>query len=191
MLVVEVGFKLDKDYGFYYYDNLLKDHGLLNIKNVVTHDIYYTNKDLNNMSENEMKSTCIRLRSCDNKDYEVQNNLLDDIKNKTVKKIFLKLFESKLSKCGYKKVIDTIKCDHHYSMDGMNSVIQLQEINDIGVLVYYDNKDYYEYDLDTQRKKLIDDLNTYGFKFKYDDLGLDKLRTLYYKKDMFSKNQNG
>ena len=42
-----------------------------------------------------------------------------------------------------------------------------------------------------QRKKLLDDLNLYGFNIKYDELGLDKLRTLYYKKEMFSKNQNG
>ena len=191
MLIVEVGFKLDKDYDFYYYDKLLKDHGLFNDYNVVTHDVYYTNKDLNNMSENEMKSACIRLRSCNNKDYEVQNKLLGNIKNKKIKKLFLKLFERKLSKYGYKKVFDTIKCDHHYSKDGMNSKIQLQEIKDIGTLVYYDNKDYYDLDLDTQRRKLIDDLNSCGFNIKYNYLGLDKLRTLYYKKEMFSKNQNG
>ena len=39
--------------------------------------------------------------------------------------------------------------------------------------------------------KLIDELNSYGFHFKYNDLGLDKLRTLYYGKEMFSENQNG
>ena len=190
MLVVEVGLKLDKDYSFYYYDKLLKDNGLTNDYNVVTHDIYYTNKDLNNMSENEMKCSCIRLRSCNDKDYVVQNNICNEISYKKVKKLFLKLFEHKIAKFGYKKVFDTIKCDHHYSKDGMNSKIQLQEIKDIGNLVYYDNKDYYNYDLDKQRKLLIDDLNSCGFDFKYDDLGLDKLRTLYYKKEMFSKNQN-
>ena len=42
MLIVEVGFKLDKDYK--YYDNLLKRNGLNNDFNVITHDIYYTNK---------------------------------------------------------------------------------------------------------------------------------------------------
>ena len=31
----------------------------------------------------------------------------------------------------------------------------------------------------------------YGFDFGYDILGLDKLRTLYYEKEMYSKNQNG
>ena len=45
--------------------------------------------------------------------------------------------------------------------------------------------------LDIQRKKLIDDLNSYGFHFHYDTLGLDKLRTLYYGREMYSKNQNG
>jgi hypothetical protein len=50
---------------------------------------------------------------------------------------------------------------------------------------------YYEFDLETQRKKLIDELNSYGFDFNYDILGLDKLRTLYYGKEMYSKNQNG
>ena len=67
----------------------------------------------------------------------------------------------------------------------------MQEIDNIGLLVYYDNSNYYEYDLDTQRKKLIDELNSYGFSFNYDVLGLDKLRTLYYGKECTSKNQNG
>ena len=97
MLVVEVGFKLDKDYSFYYYDKLLKDNGLINDYNIVTHDIYYSNQDLNGMSENEMKCACIRLRSCNNKDYEIQNNICNEINNKKVKKLFLKLFEHKIS----------------------------------------------------------------------------------------------
>lgn len=72
----------------------------------------------------------------------------------------------------------------------MKSRIQLQDIKDIGLLLYYDNLDLYELSLEEQRKKLIDELNNYGFDFKYSDLGLDKLRTLYYKKEMYSKNQN-
>ena len=38
----------------------------------------------------------------------------------------------------------------------MSSKVQLQQIENIGLLVYYDNKDYYEFDLEIQRKKLID-----------------------------------
>ena len=189
MLIVEVGFKLDRD--FDYYDKLLKSKGLANDYNVTTHDIYYTNKDLNGMSENEMKNACIRLRSCNNNSFEIQNNLIDGLNKKKVSKLFLKGFEKKITKYGYKKIFDTIKNDHHYFKEGMNSKIQLQEIDSIGLLVYFDNSNYYDLDLDTQRNKLIDELNLYGFDFKYDDLGLDKLRTLYYGKEMYSKNQNG
>ena len=72
----------------------------------------------------------------------------------------------------------------------MTTRIQLQETKDVGLLVFLDNKAYYKYELEEQRKKLIDELNSYGFSFKYDDLGLDKLRTLYYRKEKYSKNQN-
>lgn len=37
---------------------------------------------------------------------------------------------------------------------------------------------------------LIDELNFYGFLFDYDTLEFDKLRTLYYKEDKYSNNQN-
>ena len=73
----------------------------------------------------------------------------------------------------------------------MKSRIQLQDIENIGLLIYYDNPDYYELPFDAQRNALINELNSYGFDFDYDTLGLDKLRTLYYKKEMYSKNQNG
>ena len=189
MLIVEVGLKLNNS--FDYYDSILKNNGLINDYNVTTHDIYYTNKDLNGMSENEMKNACIRLRSCNNEDFKVQNNLLPEIDIKIVKPKSLNKFEERLHKFGYNKVFDTIKKDHHYFKEGMNSKIQLQEIDSIGLLVYFDNSNYYDLDLDTQRNKLIDELNLYGFDFKYDDLGLDKLRTLYYGKEMYSKNQNG
>lgn len=88
-------------------------------------------------------------------------------------------------------VFDTVKIDFHYCHDTMKSRVQLQNIKDIGLVVYYDNPDYYKYPLDKQRKLLLEELNTYGFDFCESDLGLDKLRTLYYKKEMYSKNQNG
>lgn len=189
MLVVEVGIKLDKS--FEYYDDILKGNGLINDYQVVTHDIYYTNQGLEGLSENEMKKACIRLRSCDDGDFIVQNNLIDNLTIKEVLKDDLKSFESLLESFGYKKVFDTKKEDFHYCKEGMQNKIQLQKIDDVGLLVYYDNKDYYRFDLDKQRKLLIDELNLYGFDFSYDVLGLDKLRTLYYKKEMYSKNQNG
>lgn len=190
MLIVEVGFKLDKSLA--YYDSILKLNGLENDFNCTTHDIYYTNSNLNNLSENKLKQKCIRLRNINFKDYyQIQNNKFFEFDTDVVSEKELSEFENKLLKKGYKKVFDTQKKDHHYFKEGMNSKVQLQEIADIGLLVYYDNSMYYDLPLDEQRNKLIDELNSYGFDFSYDTLGLDKLRTLYYKKEMFSKNQKG
>ena len=190
MLVVEVGFKLDKS--LQYYDSMLRKNGLENDFNCETHDIYYTKYDLNGLTENEMKQKCIRLRNVNSKEgYKVENKLLDSLNIDFVSEDEIFEFESKLKENGYLKVFDTKKKDHHYRKEGMSTKVQLQEINDIGLLVYLDNSNYYELSLEEQRNKLIDELNSYGFNFKYTDLGLDKLRTLYYKEEKYSKNQNG
>lgn len=189
MLIVEVGFKLDND--LEYYDNLLKANGLKNDFNCETHDIYYTKNDLNGLTENEMKQKCIRLRQVNFKEgYKVENKL-DLLKNEFINENELHDFEKKLKDIGYLKIFDTKKKDHHYYKEGINSKVQLQEIEDIGLIVYLDNSNYYELPLEKQRNKLIDELNSYGFNFKYTDLGLDKLRTLYYHEEKYSKNQNG
>lgn len=189
MVIVGIGIKLDQ--GFKYYDNLLKSHGLTNDFKVITHDIYYTNKSLDGLSESEMKNACIRLRSHNHTNYKVQNNLINGLDVEEVSNHEFNDFENRLATFGYKKIFDTTKKDYHYYKDGMSSKIQLQQIKGVGTLVYYDNKDYYKFDLETQRKMLIDDLNSYGFHIDYDSLGLDKLRTLYYGREMFSKNQKG
>ncbi len=189
MLIVELGIKLNKD--FEYYDKVLRKNGLINDFMVVTHDLYYTNKDLDGLTESEMKRSCIRLRSCNGDNYNIQNNLINDLNIKEVLNNKLNDFEKRLETFGYKKVFDTTKKDFHYHKAGMCNKIQLQQIENIGLLVYYDNKEYYEFDSDTQRKMLIQELNSYGFNLSYEVLGLDKLRTLYYKKEMYSKNQNG
>lgn len=190
MEIVEVGIKLSKN--FSYYDNFLKNNGFYNDFNVKTHDIYYTNKKLDGLSENEIKNSCIRLRSCNDSSFKVQNNLLKELTIDEVPLDELVNLEKFLLELGYKKIFDTLKFDHHYYKEGMNSKIQLQEIKDIGLLVYYDNSIYYEFPLEEQRRKLIAELISYGFnEIDFNTLGLDKLRTLYYKKECYSKNQNG
>lgn len=203
MLVVEVGFKLNKNID--YYKNILIKHNAINRFNCKTHDIYWTNKNLDNMTENEMKNSCIRLRITEGFggidfsgvskiSYRFQNvnNFIvkkDNQKELTLDEVneYIKEIENN----EYVKVFDTSKIDYQYSIGDMKSRIQLQDIEKVGLLLYYDNPDYYELSLDDQRKAIIDELNSYGFNFNYDTLGLDKLRTLYYKKEMYSKNQNG
>ena len=198
MIVVEVGFKLNKN--IKYYEDILSLHNAINRFNCKTHDIYWTNKNLDNMTENEMKNSCIRLRITEafggvdfsgvsKISYRFQNLDKDNQKELTLEEVneYIKEIENN----GYFKVFDTSKVDYQYSIGNMKSRIQLQDIENVGLLIYYDNPDYYELPLDNQRNTLINELNSYGFDFDYNTLGLDKLRTLYYKKEMYSKNQNG
>ncbi len=168
-LIVEVGFLLNKSFG--YYDKLLRKHGLSNVFKCKTHDIYFTEKkNFDGLTESQIKNSCIRIRNPQKEDATKINELIHD---------------------GYVKVFDTTKKDFHYSNGIMKSRIQLQKIKNIGLVVYYDNPDYYKYPMEKQRELLIEELNSYGFEFTKNDLGIDKLRTLYYGKQLFSKNQNG
>ena len=196
--VCEVGFKLDRD--FSYYHNMLINKGFKNVFNCETWDRYWSNKNFDGMSENEIKRNCVRFR-CNRNLMEneftnggFQNYLIFDNLAENFFSCFmdsLPEFEEKFNKYGWNMVFDTKKKDYQYAIDDMKSRIQLQDIEGVGLLLYYDNPDYYELPIGEQRKKLIDELNSYGFEFKYSDLGLDKLRTLYYKKECFSENQNG
>ena len=192
MLVVELGLYLDRPY--LYYEDILKQNGLKCVFECVTHDLYYTNNDfsnIDNMTEKELKDVCIRVRKVNDGDYEIQNKILKEYKRKKIKSSKINKLEKEFKRYGYRKVFDTIKYDHQWYKEGMTTRVQLQETKDIGLLVFLDNKAYYEFDLENQRRKLIDELNSYGFNFNYDTLGLDKLRTLYYRKECFSNNQNG
>ena len=168
-LVVEVGMKLNKSLG--YYKKLLKHYGLKQVFKCRTHDLYFSKStSFDGLTENQIKNSCVRIRNPKNTDKIKITELMND---------------------GYKLVFDTIKKDYHFKNDNMKSRVQLQVIKNIGLVVYYDNPDYYKFNLDEQRKLLLEELNSYGFNFKTEDLGIDKLRTLHYGKPLFSKNQNG
>lgn len=212
--IVEVGLKLDKSID--YYIEILNRASAVNVFNCKTHDIYWTNKKLDGLTENEMKKSCLRYRICQgtggtefsrkkkwkskfqnidifseilNIDeyltYECESDNQEEILNK------INNFEKQLLTKGFYRVFDTYKQDYQYRIDDMKSLIQLQQIDNIGLLLYYDNPDYYELSLIEQRERLIDELNLYGFNFSYNDLDLDKLRSLYYKEEKYSVNQNG
>ena len=103
MIVVEVGIKLENDLA--YYSKVLIDNGLINDFKVKTHDLYYTNKDLNGLSENQMKNACIRLRSCNDGDFDIQN------------KMDLHMFRSKIKKEKLLKDIDNENTDKYDNTD--------------------------------------------------------------------------
>lgn len=179
-LIVEVGMELDKN--LIYYHDMLVSHELELSFACVTHDIYYTKENLDNLTENQMKNACIRIRKLD--------GIIGANKDKVVNDKEIKAKENELLSQGYRKVFDTIKFDFQYKKPEWYNYIQLQDIKDVGLLVYWENEKFYHLPLDKQRYALLEELNSYGFNFKSTDLGVDKLRTLYYGKKMYSKNQN-
>lgn len=75
-------------------------------------------------------------------------------------------------------------------MPKTNSKIKLEEIDNVGLVVYYSNSDNNNMEEELQRKALIDELNAFGFSFDYKEQGIDKLRTLLSGRPHFSNNQN-
>ena len=204
--IVEVGMLLDKD--IEYYNEVVTKAGAVNVFNCETHDLYWTNKsfaELEKMTENQIKKSCVRLRmvnafggTCFNGDFSMGINI-DNFKAfnsakedrfKVSMDEFKKIQEEMESK-GWYLVFDTFKVDYQYKIGDMQSALQFQEIDKIGMVLYYDNPEYYDFEPKRQREALIDELNSYGFEFKYEDLGIDKLKTLLVGESCFSENQNG
>ena len=117
--------------------------------------------------------------------YDSKKNRIKTNKDKS--KQLIKILENN----GFYLIFDTFKVDSHYVIGNIKSRIQLQEIDNIGLVLYYDNPDYYQMPENLQRKSLIDEINSYGFDFKYDEMGIDKLRTLLLGYAVGSFNQNG
>ena len=198
MKIVEVGLELDKNANFY--NKMLLKKNIENVFNCKTHNTYWTNvKDFNNLTENEIKRSCVRIRILDGvggtkfnsvssfmrkvSNYKIFDNLSKD--NFSINDNQIKDLEKKFLLAGWEKIFDTKKTDYQYS-----NGVQLQVIEKIGLLVYYAKKDYFELDEEMQYKLLVRDLKELGFHFK-NEIRLDKLRTLHYCKKCFSKNQNG
>lgn len=197
MEIVEIGILLHKPLA--YYDELLTNAGAYNVFNCETHDVYWTFHDLRGMTEKQMKNACIRYRQVTNLASDrpgpavMQNYPMAD--KRSTGEFFvpvetLEAFDKGLQAQGYMKVFDTRKMDYHYATLAMRSRIQLQQIDGLGLVVYYDNPDYYHMPPDEQRIALIRELNAFGFKIPESQMGIDKLRTLYNRELCYSANQN-
>ena len=204
--IVEVGLLLDKD--IEHYNKMMEKAGGVNQFNCETHDMYWTNKsfdELSVMTENQIKKSCVRLRmvngfggQCFNGDFSMGISIdnfkiydpAEDDRFKVTMDDF-KVIQQEMEANGWYLVFDTFKVDYQYSIGDMKSRIQFQEIDRIGLLLYYDNPDYYDFTPERQRDALLDELNSYGFNIRHDEQGIDKLRTLLLGYDCYSFNQNG
>ena len=207
--IMEVGMLLDSEKDIEFYNEIVTKHGAVNVFNCETHDLYWTNKkydELKMMTENQIKMSCVRFRmsngfggTCFGGDFSVtmsfQNfKIFDSLRDNDFKCSMdeFKKIQEEMEAAGWYLVFDTFKVDYQYKVgDSMQSALQFQEIDKIGLVLYYDNPEYYEFEPKRQREALIDELNSYGMEFKYEDLGIDKLRTLLTGESCFSENQNG
>lgn len=169
---VEVGYLCNNSIN--YYDDLLKKQKVDNYFNTCVKDIYYSKKDINKLQEmasNDIKESCIRIRfskSITNnsryKKFRIQNyeGLLNIFNDDFYAYREFDNIQRKLIENGFKKVISTEKIDYQY-MDGY---LQLQDVQDIGLIVYYYNPKYFYESVDVQKKLLTQELKEIGFEFK-------------------------
>lgn len=203
--IIEIGLLLDGDIDFYI--EMLESAGAKNVFSCETLDKYWTREkydDLLKMTENQIKNSCVRIRNVNvfsessfyknNDKYSIQNYKIfknqtcNDLNNLDIGSV--KSFTQELEENGWYLILETFKRDYHFKFSGMKSCLQLQEIDGIGLVLYYDNPDFIDMPLELQRKSLIDELNSYGFNFSYDELGIDKLKTLLTGSTSVSKYQN-
>ena len=65
--IVEIGMLLDSS-NLEEYDKILEEVGAVNVLNVETHDLYWTNKShrqLSHLTEKQIKNSCVRFRICE------------------------------------------------------------------------------------------------------------------------------
>ncbi len=183
---VEVGYLCDKNVD--YYRDLLNKKQIENTFNISTKDIYYSKEkvsDLKTKSGEEIKNKSIRIRFCKSikkdseyKTFRIQNyrNLLDIFEDKYYSINKFEKIEKQLIENGFNKIIETSKLDYQY-INGL----QLQDVDGIGLLVYYFNPKYFFESTSKQEKLLKEELIEMGFTFKrYEQF--DRLKELINKK---------
>lgn len=170
-------------------EKILLDKEFKNLFKTKTRDIYFGKDiDFDGKTEEEIKRSLIRFRNLDKiENLKVFDKSLPDRLN--VDKKLRKEHIKKLKKAGYKIIFDTYKTDWVYEKD--NCCHQLQDIKNIGLLDYvyvkFNEENLTEEEMFEIVKKHILKL---GFELEF-DLGVDKLRSLYYKELKFSQNQIG
>lgn len=190
MIKVEAGFKIleTKEEA----EKILLANGFINtFKTAHTRDIYFGKDiDFTGKNEEEIKNSLVRCRGCS----LFENlQLLDSslpigkvkVDFKTAFSYFKRMFDE-----GFDVVFDTEKTDWIYKKG--NCYHQLQDIQEIGLVDYVYNEEIFGkgYNEDKQFEMLKNQMKDLGFHLEY-ELGIDKLRSLYYKELKFSKNQAG
>lgn len=183
--------KLNNDLSFEEWKDEMRIAGFENICTTGIEERYYCDKDISNMTENEIEVICLKAsKNCNG--FSIQNN--DSLKKRIdvdhlteeEKELILKdsisfdeidYYEKCLLELGYEKKIVCKEQHYYYQNKEDNVIIELQKVEGIGLLLYYDNPQYFNMSIDEQKKQLISDLSyNYGFDIPEDCINFDKLR---------------
>ncbi len=119
-----------------------------------------------------LKDRCVRLRTSFKIDEEIRKlgfRKLDLSESQDEEKLSLKeakKLEKQLLKDGYQLIHTDDKTDFVYILKEKDLAFQIQDIEGLGIIVAYDNKDYYNLPSKKQREKLIKDVEHYGIKIQ-------------------------
>lgn len=187
---VEAGFKVKESKEEA--EKILLENGFVNtFKTAKTRDVYFgKNVDFCGKSEEEIKRSLVRLRGFETfENLQLLDKEFSEGKNKVD---FKKAFEicGRLFANGFDVVFDTEKTDWIYKKG--RCWHQLQDIKDIGLVDYVYNEEIFNkgYSEDEQFELLRQQMKDLGFTLEY-ELGIDKLRSLYFDEIKFSTNQIG
>lgn len=190
MIQVEAGFKIEETKEEA--EKILLANGFVNtFKTSRTRDVYFgKNIDFTGMSEEEIKRCLVRCRNFET--FENLQLLDSNIPEGKHKVDFMTALSycNKLMDAGFGIVFDTEKSDWIYKKG--RCWHQLQDIKGIGLVDYVYNEEIFGlgYSEEEQFALLRNQMKELGLTLEY-DLGIDKLRSLYYGEIKLSTNQIG
>lgn len=188
--------KLNNDLSLEEWEEEMTIAGFKNICNTVVEERYYYDKDISNMTENEIETICLKVsKNCN--DFSIQNNdllkkraesnCLSTEENELILKdsIFpdeINSYEKCLILLNYEKKIECKEQHYYYQNVEDNVIIELQKVEGVGLLLYYDNPRYFNMSIEEQKRQLIEELiYNYGFDIPDDCNNFDKLRYIYHR----------
>lgn len=159
-------------------DKMLLNNGFEEFYKVITISSYYKLKEDNDLNHSTLKSRCKRIRYVEplvkfENDYQNYKEWIKEYKYEECVND-----ENTLLNNGYEKIYTDEKTDYVYkNKDEKDMYFQIQDIKGDCLIIAYDNKNYYEFDEITQRKKLIQDILKYGIEI-LDDENVDRFKLI-------------
>ena len=159
-------------------DKMLLNNGFEEFYKVITISSYYKLKEDNDLNHSTLKSRCKRIRYVEplvkfKNDYQNYKEWIKEYKYEECLND-----ECTLLNNGYEKIYTYEKTDYVYkNKNEKDMYFQIQDIKGYGLIIAYDNKNYYELDETTQREKLIQDILKYGIEI-LDEENVDRFKLI-------------